>query len=124
MREIKKIQVELGNKKEVLEVRREVTRSNFFHPNNANQPGHPNEDANLVYIKSWIIDFRNYIIFGNNEEVSKRGHYIQMRTILDKSWAISLDSLEANEVDLETLCNMLIDEGKSKMPFNREASNS
>ena len=42
-----------------------------------------------------------------------------MRPILDKSWAISLDSLEANEVDLETLCNMLMDEGKNRMPLHQ-----
>ena len=96
IREIKKIQVELGNnKKDVIEVRREVTRSNFSHPNNAIRPGHLNEDANLVDIKSWIIDFRNYIISSYNEEVPKRGHYTQMTAILDKSWAISLDGLEA-----------------------------
>ena len=64
IRNIKKIQVELGNKKEVIEVRREVTKSNFFHPNNAIWPGHLDEDANLVDIKSWIFDFRNYIISG------------------------------------------------------------
>ena len=100
-------------------MRREVTRSNFFHPNNAIRPGHLNEDANLVNIKSWIIDFRNYIIFGYNEEVPKRGHYTQMRPILDKSWAISPDSLEANEVYLETLCTMLMEDGKSTMPLHQ-----
>ena len=65
MREIKKIQVELGShKKEMVEVRREVSRGNFFHPSNAIRSGHLNKDANLVDIKSWIIDFRNYIISG------------------------------------------------------------
>ena len=95
MREIKKIQVELGsNKKEIVEVRREVSRGSFFHTNNAIRLSHLNEDANLVDMKSWIIDFRNYIIFGYNGEVPKRGHYTQMRPILDRSWA--------NEKDLET----------------------
>ena len=42
-----------------------------------------------------------------------------MRPILDKSWAISLDSLNANEVGLEALCNMLLDEAKSKMPLHQ-----
>ena len=42
-----------------------------------------------------------------------------MTPILEKSWAISLDSLEPNKVDLETLCNMLMDEGKSRMPLHQ-----
>ena len=117
---IKKIKVALGNnRKEIIEVRKEVSRSNFFHPNNAIRPGHLNENANLVDITSWIIYFRNYINSGYNKEVPKRGHYMQMRPILDKSWAISLDSLEANEVDLETFCNMLMDEGKNRRPLHQ-----
>ena len=125
IRAINKIQVELGNSsKEMIEVRKEVSRNNFFHPNNAIRPGHLNEDANLVDIKSWIIDFPNYIISGYNVEVPKRGHYTQMRPILDKSLALSLDSLEPNEVDLETLCNMLMDEGKSRMPLHHESYKS
>ena len=120
MREVKKIQVEIGNKKkDIVEVKIEVSGGNFFHPNNAIRLVHLNEDANLVDIKSWIIDFKNYIISGYNEDVPKRGHYTQMRPILERSWAISLDSLEANEKDLETLCKMLMDEGKSRMPLHQ-----
>ena len=89
IREIKKIQVELSNSsREVIEERKEVSRNNCFHPNNAIRPGHLNEDANLVDIKSWIIDFRNYIISGYNDEVPKRAHYTQMIPILDKSDSI------------------------------------
>ena len=91
-------------------MRKEVTRNKFFYPNNAIWPGHLNEDANLVDIKSWIIDFRNYIISGYNGVVPKKGPYTQMGPILDKSWAISLDDMEPNNVDLETLCEMLMNE--------------
>ena len=36
MREVKKIQVEIGNKKKyIVEVQIEVSGGNFFHPNNA-----------------------------------------------------------------------------------------
>ena len=48
--------------------------------------------------------------------MSQRGDIIQMRPILDNSGAISLDSLNANEVGLEALCHMLLDEAKSRMP--------
>ena len=44
---------------------------------------------------------------------------MQMRPILDRSWAIALDSQDANEKDLETLCHMLMDEGKSRMPLHQ-----
>ena len=39
-----------------------------------------------------------------------------MRPILERSWANALDSEDANEKDLVALCNLLLDEGKSRMP--------
>ena len=42
-----------------------------------------------------------------------------MQLLLDKSWAIALDSLEANENDLEALFNLLLDEGKSRIPLHQ-----
>ena len=50
-----------------------------------------------------------------DEGIPKRGHYTQMRPIVDRSRAIALDSQDANKKDLETLCNMLLDEWKSRM---------
>ena len=117
MSELKKLQIKIGNTgDEVIEIRREVSRGKVFYPNIAIRPNYLNEDANLVDIKSWIIEFKHYINAGYHEDVLKKGHYIQMRPILDRSWAIALYSQDANENDLETLCNMLLDEGKSRMP--------
>ena len=39
-----------------------------------------------------------------------------MRPIIDKFLAIALDSQDANEKDLDDLCSLLLDEGKSRMP--------
>ena len=72
IKEIKKIQVEIGNNNsEVVEVRKELPKC-IFHPNNAIWLVHLNEDANLVDIKSWIIDFRNYITTGHNDVIQRR----------------------------------------------------
>ena len=87
--------------------------------NNAIRPVHLNEDANLVDIKSWIIDFRNYITTGYNDVIPKKGHYTHMRPIIDKSWAISLDDMEPNNVGLEALCELLMNEAKNRYPLHQ-----
>ena len=45
----------METEKDVVEVRKEVSRGKVFYPNNAIRPAHLNEDANLVDIKSWIL---------------------------------------------------------------------
>ena len=119
IKEIKKIQVEIGNSNsEVVEVRKEVPKC-IFQSNNAIRPVHLNEDTNLVNIKSWIIDFRNYITTRYNDVIPKKGHYTHMRPIIDKSWAISLDDMEPNNVGLEALCELLMNEAKNRYPLHQ-----
>ena len=73
MQEIKKIQVEIGNKKkDVVEVRREFSRGNFFHPNNAIRPAQLNEDANLVDTKSWTTLFLDTMRMSPKEDIILR----------------------------------------------------
>ena len=72
----------------------------------------------MIEIQSWIIDFKNYIYAGY-EEVPKKGHYTQMQPIIDDSRAIALDRKDANEKDLNTLCTMLLEEGKKRMPHHQ-----
>ena len=42
-----------------------------------------------------------------------------MRQILDKFWAISLDDMEPNNVELEVLCEMLMNEAKNRYPLHQ-----
>ena len=52
--------------------------------------------------------------YGN--EVPEKGHYTQMRPLLDKSWAIALYRQNMNDKTLEALCKLLQEEGKNRNP--------
>ena len=85
VRDLNKLQIRTGNTGDkVTEIKREVISRKKFCPNSAIPPQHLNEDSNLVKIKSWIIDFKNYLNAGYYDGVSKKGHYAQMRPLVDK----------------------------------------
>ena len=71
---------------------------------------------NLIEIKSEIISLENHINQGYSDEVLEKGHYTQMRPLLENSWAIALDRKNPNKKDLETLCKLFLEEGKNRMP--------
>ena len=72
--------------------------------------------ASLIEINKWIINFKNYIIQGYSDNVPNKGHYIKISSLLDDSGTTSLDRKNGAEKELEALCELLLEEGKHRMP--------
>ena len=51
---------------------RECSSRKKFYPNSSIRPIHLDEDVNLIEIKSWIINFKNYIKQGYSDEVPEK----------------------------------------------------
>ena len=55
-----------------------------FAPDQSLKPKLLNDSANLLEVKEFIMEFKNYIQSGYNiSEVIPGGHYVQMRNILE-----------------------------------------
>ena len=102
---------------------RECSSHNKFYPDSSIRPKHLDEDVNLLEIKNWIINFRNYINQSYSDEVPEKGHFTQMRPLLDDSWATSLERKNPNEKDLDALCKLLL-EGKNRLSKHQRGWNS
>ena len=72
-------------------IEREISSWKKFYLDNSIRPKHLDEDVNLIVIKNWIINFKNFIIQGYSDDVSNMGLYTQMYPLLDNSWTTSLD---------------------------------
>ena len=55
-----------------------------FSPDQSLKPKLLNDSANLLEVKDFIMEFKNYIQSGYN--VDEAGHYVQMRNVLEHSW--------------------------------------
>ena len=86
-----------------------------FAPDQSLKPKLLNDSANLLEVKEFIMEFKNYIQSGYNiGEVIPAGHYVQMRNILEQSWIERLDRKYAIKKDLKELCNLLHEEAERK----------
>ena len=64
-------------------------------PDQSLKPKLLDESANLLEVKDFIIEIKNYIMSGYNPgEIASVGHYVQMRNTLKHSWTKRLDRRE------------------------------
>ena len=95
-----------------------------FAPDQSLKPKLLNDSANLLEVKEFIKEFKNYIQSGYNMgEVIPAGHYMQMRNILEQSWIERLDRKDAVKKDLNGLCNLLHEEAERKYPKHQRRIN-
>ena len=95
-----------------------------FAPDQSLKPKLLNDSANLLEVKEFIMEFKNYIQSGYNiGEVIPAGHYVQMRNILEQSWIERLDRKDAIKKDLKELCDLLHEESEKKYPKHQRRIN-
>ena len=83
-----------------------------------------NDSANLLEVKDFIMEFKNYIQSGYNMgEAIPAGHYVQMRNVLEHSWIERLDRRDAMKKDLIELCDLLHEEAEKKYPKHQRRIN-
>ena len=86
-----------------------------FSPDQTLKPKLLDEGANLLEVKDFIIEFKDYILSGYNPgEKATVGHYVQMRNIMEHSWTDRLDRRNSMEKDLDELCVILHEEAEKK----------
>ena len=95
-----------------------------FAPDQNLKPKILSDNADLLEVKDFIKDFKNYIQSGYalGEEVPA-GHYRQMRNIMDKSWLDRLDRKDAEKLNLDNLCKILHEEAERKYPKHQRRIN-
>ena len=95
-----------------------------FAPDQSLKPKLLSDSADLLEVKGFIKEFKNYIQsgYGIGEEVSA-GHYIQMRNILEQSWIDRLDRKDATKQNLNGLCKLLHEEAERKYPKHQRRIN-
>ena len=75
------------------------------------------EEANLLEVKDFIIEFKNYILSGYKPgDTVTVSHYVQMRNIMEHSWTNRLDRRSAMDKGLDELCAILQEEAEKKYP--------
>ena len=95
-----------------------------FAPDQSLKPKLLNDSANLLEVKDFIMEFKNYIQSGYNiGEVIPAGHYVQMRNVLEHSWIERLDRKDAIKKDLKELCDLLHEEAERKYPKHQRRIN-
>ena len=80
------------------------------------------DSADLLEVKEFIKEFKNYIQSGYGMgELVPAGHYMQMRKILEQSWIERLDRKDAMKQNLNGLCNLLHEESERKYPNTKDS---
>merc|ERR1711873_165967 len=95
-----------------------------FVPDQTLKPKILSDSADLLEVKGFIKEFKNYIQsgYGLGEEVPA-GYYRHMRNILEQSWIDRLDRKEADKQDLNGLCKLLHEEAERKYPKHQRRIN-
>ena len=71
-----------------------------FSPDQSLKPKLLNDSANLLEVKDFIMEFKNYIQSRYDiGEAITAGHYVQMRNVLEHSWIERLDRRDAIKKD-------------------------
>ena len=118
--------VDQSKTKEVIVIPNASTSSvqRKFVPDQTLKPKLLSDSADLLEVKGFIKEFKNYIQsgYGLGEEVPA-GHYRQMRNILEQSWIDRLDRKNAERHNLESLCKLLHEEAERKYPKHQRRIN-
>ena len=95
-----------------------------FAPDQSLKPKFLSDSADLLEVKEFIKEFKNYIQSGYGiGEAIPAGHYIKMRNILEQSWIERLDRKDAAKENLNGLCNLLHEEAERKYPKHQRRIN-
>ena len=68
------------------------------------------KEANLLEVRNWIQQTKNYIEAGYNDSPPKKGIYKYMMPLLHHSWTTSMQNTDLNNRSLEELAKALEDE--------------
>ena len=80
------------------------------------KPKYLEKDANLLEVRNWIQQTKNYIDAGYKDSPPKKGVYKYMMPLLHHTWTTSLQNIDPNNRSLEELAKALEDEAKRGDP--------